>query len=189
MELAPLPGLPETGWHPGFQNCLTRSRGRWKWRPWLASTTGPNPLGLAGCESATTGARGVRGVGLCVAARTADSRLLGRHSRRFRGVSRGLSKSGKSRCRAAHGSGRLRSDRATEWEKDSFRVRNCRSLVCSSFALKDCRFLVSGVWLKKQASVAAEVSGRGLARGGKTVASEGTTESWTRPGRLRSRDQ
>lgn len=56
------------------------------------------------------------------------------------------------------------------------------------FRVERLQNLVSGVWLKKQASVAAEVSGRGLARGGKTVASEGTTESWTRPGRLRSRD-
>lgn len=57
------------------------------------------------------------------------------------------------------------------------------------FRVERLQNLVSGVWLKMQASVAAEVSGRGLARGGKTVASKGTTESWTRPGRLRSRNQ
>lgn len=62
--------------------------------------------------------------------------------------------------------GRLRSGRASE-SSESIDSREERSHVgVPGFALKRLQNLVSGVWLERRASVAAEASGRGLAFGG-----------------------
>jgi hypothetical protein len=61
----------------------------------------------------------------------------------------------------------------------------------SVFALTRLQNLVSGVWLKKRVSVAAEASRRGLVVGGsnrqlRKDRSKDQTESWLRLGRLQS---
>jgi hypothetical protein len=96
----------------------------------------------------------------------ADSLLPGRYGRRLRGVSRGLPKNGRFRCRTAHSSDDLgRVGQASRAK--AFGSREERSHVgVPGFALKRLQNLVSGVWLERRASVAAEASGRGLAFGG-----------------------
>ena len=90
-------------------------------------------------------------------------------------------------CRSQLGSASVG---AGSGKSESFGPREVRSFVgVLGFRVERLQNLVSGVWLKKRASVAAEASGRGLARVGKTDPCEGTTENWTRPGRLRSTDQ
>ena len=75
-------------------------------------------------------------------------------------------------CRSQLGSASVG---AGSGKSESFGPREVRSFVgVLGFRVERLQNLVSGVWLKKRASVAAEVSGRGLARGGKTAASEGT---------------
>jgi hypothetical protein len=134
-ELAPLHGLPGIQRHPGFQERLTRSRGRRKWEPrltshrLLGSTSGPT-----GDESATTGVRGMVRVGLSRRSTLkADSLLLDRYGRHLRGASRdsSLNQMGfgavplTARFGASRGEQRWRA-------KASSRVRYCRSLVCPS---------------------------------------------------------
>lgn len=56
------------------------------------------------------------------------------------------------------------------------------------FRVERLQNLVSGVWLKMRASVAAEVSGRGLVGGGSNRHRRKGVEIRTRSGRLRPRD-
>lgn len=156
---ARLPGIRR---HPGFHEHLTHSRGRWNWKPWLAgsaawTTSGPareqvsdngcSENGRVGllrrsahvlthCSSAgTTGAFGVP-VGV---SRERGLGVVPLAARRLRSAGNGTSESNvpSEQGAIAHWCARARVDR----------LQNS----------------VSGVWLKKQASVAAEVSGRGLA--------------------------
>jgi hypothetical protein len=135
-ELAPLLGLPGIQRHPGFQERLTRSRGRRKWEPRLTpiDCSDQNSSGPTGDESATTGVRGMARVGLSRRSTLkADSLVLDRYGRHLRGAGRNslLNKVGFGAVplTARFGFGRVkqRGER-----KQSFRVRYCRLLVCPS---------------------------------------------------------
>lgn len=167
VELAPLPGFPEIQRHPGFQERLTHSRGRRKWEPRLVSQP-PGSLQVQPAASQRQrGVRKVARVGLCVAARTkADSPLSGRYGGCLRGISRGLLHAGRFRCRTAHGSVRLRSGRATKRAKAFVSGEGRSHVGVPGFRVDRLQNLVSGVWLKRRVSVAAEASGRGLDREG-----------------------
>jgi hypothetical protein len=132
-ELAPLQGFPGIQRHPGFQERLTRSRGRRKWEPrltshrLLGSTSGPT-----GDESATTGVRGMVRVGLSRRSTLkANSLLLDRYGRHLRGASwnSSLNKMGFG---AVPLTARVDESWAeqTRRAKASFRVRYCRLLLC-----------------------------------------------------------
>lgn len=168
-ELAPLQGLPGIQRHPDFQARLTRSRGRRKWESWLAShrllgsTSGPTSD-----ESATTGVRGMVRVGLSRRSTLkAGSLLLDRYGRRLRGASRdsSLNKMGFGAVPLTARFGESRGER-TKRAKAFVSCEVLSFVGVSGFALTRLQNLVSGVWLKRQVSVAAEASGRGLVVGG-----------------------
>jgi hypothetical protein len=88
-ELAPLHGFPGIQRHPGFQERLTRSRGRRKWEPRLVShRLLGSTSGSTSDESATTGVRGMVRVGLSRRSTLkANSLILDRYGRHLRGAS------------------------------------------------------------------------------------------------------
>jgi len=167
-ELAPLQGLPGVRRHPGFQERLTRSRGRRKWKPRLASyrLLGPTSGPTSG-ESVTTGVRGMV-QSWPLASQHAESRLTSPRpvQQAPSGCQLGfIPKQDGFRCCTAHSSIRRKSRRANE-ASESFVSCEVLSLVgVSGFALTRLQNLVSGVWLKRRVSVAAEASGRGLVVG------------------------
>ena len=105
-------------------------------------------------------------MGLCVAARTANSPYLGRCGRRLRGASRSVIRKNEapvSRCSrfgsASVGASSEGYESGSSSEETSFGG-------VLGFRVEMLQNLVSGVWLERRASVVAEVSGRGLARSG-----------------------
>ena len=168
-ELAPSHGLPELRKHPGFQERLTRSRGRRKWEPrltsdrLLGSTSGPTSD-----ESATTGVRGMVRVGLSRRSTLkAGSLILDRYGRRLRGASWGSSLNGMG-FGAVPLTARFGESRNEQTGRAKVIV-SCEVLTLvgvPGFALTRLQNLVSGAWLKRRVSVAAEASGRGLVVGG-----------------------
>jgi hypothetical protein len=134
-ELAPLHGLSGNQRHPGFQERLTRSRGRRKWEPRLVShRLLGSTSGSTSDESATTGVRGIVRVGLSRRSTLkAGSLLLDRYGRHLRGASWGspLNKVGFGAVPLTARFGASRVGKRSE-RKHSFRVRYCRLLVCPS---------------------------------------------------------
>lgn len=155
---ARLPGIRR---HPGIHEHLTHSRGRWNWKPRLARssawiTSGParEQVSDNGCtkngrvgllrrsahvlthysSAGTTGAFGVP-VGV---SRERGSGVVPLAARRLRSASNGASES-------------------------KFRQQGAVVHWCARARVDRLQNSVSGVWLKKRTSVAAEVSGRGLA--------------------------
>lgn len=91
----------------------------------------------------------------------ANSLFFGRHDRCLRGASRGFSRE-RSRRRAACGSRASARGQRNE-RKPTFRQQGAIAHWCARARVDRLQNSVSGVWLKKRTSVAAEVSGRGLA--------------------------
>jgi hypothetical protein len=77
-----------------------------------------------------------------------------------------ISKQGGFRCCTAHSSIRRKSRRANEASENVVSCEVLSFVGVSGFALTRLQNLVSGVWLKRQVSVVAEASGRGLVVGG-----------------------
>lgn len=77
-----------------------------------------------------------------------------------------IPKQGGFRCCTAHSSIRRKSKRATKRAKAFVSCEELSLVGVSDFALTRLQNLVSGVWLKRRVSVAAEASGRGLVVGG-----------------------
>lgn len=122
--------------------------------------------GSSGGQSTTTGCSRSGRVGLCVAARTANSLLLGRYGRRLRGASRSVfRKEGVSvPCCSRLGSASVGS--GDEGSESDSSCEEWSSVGVLGFRVERLQNLVSGVWLERRASVVAEASGRGLAQRG-----------------------
>jgi len=97
----------------------------------------------------------------------AGSPLLDRYGRRLRGASRdsSLNKVGFGAVLLTARFGESRGEQ-TGWAKVIVPCEVLSLVGVSDFALTRLQNLVSGVWLKKRVSVAAETSRRGLAVGG-----------------------
>jgi hypothetical protein len=156
---ARLPGIRR---HPGFHEHLTHSRGRWKWRPWLSGSSAWIPSGPAREQDSDNGCSENGRVGLlrrsaqmlthCSPAGTTGTLEV---------ASRGFSRE-RSRRRVA-----CSTQTSVGGQTDRTKVTVCsRGTVahwCARARVDRLQNSVSGIWLKKRTSVAAEVSGRGLA--------------------------
>ena len=120
-------------------------------------------------ESATTGVRGMV-QSWPLASQHAESRLTAPRPVWQAPSGRQpefIPKKGGFRCCTAHSSVRRKSDNErTEWAKAFVSCEVLSFVGVSVFALTRLQNLVSGVWLKKRVSVAAEASRRGLVVGG-----------------------
>jgi hypothetical protein len=156
---ARLPGIRR---HPGFHEHLTHSRGRWKWRPRLSGSSAWIPSGPAREQGSDNGCSENGRVGLlrrsahvlthCSSAGTTGT---------FGVASRGFSKE-RSRRRVACSS-KASAVGQTERASSHGLLQGIVAHWCARARVDRLQNSLSGIWLKKQTSVAAGVSGRGLA--------------------------
>lgn len=117
-------------------------------------------------ESTTVGCSGCGRVGLCVAARTANSLHLGRYGRYLRGTSRGFFRKEEVPAPCCSQLGSISVGSSNEGSESVSSCEEGSSVGVLGFRVEMLQNLVSGVWLERRASVVAEASGRGLAQSG-----------------------
>lgn len=163
MELAPLPGFPGIQRHPGFQERLTHSRGRRKWEPRLASRAAWNHFGSKRRRASDNG---VFGEWHELASASQHAKLTHRAPAGAAGAfgaSAGIFSTrgslGAAPLTVRSGFGRVGQ---TKRAKAIVSCEESPHVGVPGFRVERLQNLVSGVWLKRRASVAAEASGRGL---------------------------